>query len=253
MTNSIPDILKQLDDLNKQSSLEIFVPSLNRTVKFKALNLKQQKDLLKSSIEETLTKLSFATSFYNILQESIVDKININDLYIFDRTAIAIALRALSLDSKYTTDNEEYNLLDKVKEIPAIILQPNSIEGVIETPNLIIALEVPKLGVDRDISNIVLSKFRASKIDDVKTIIGELFINEIIKFVKTVTFKTETEENIIDFSTIKNDSKLAIVEKFQTTITNQILDFIKKYRDIEDQYTKIGDSSIEVDGSFFAI
>jgi len=253
MSNNVPDILKQLDDLNKQSGIEVFVPSLKRTIKVKPLNLRQQKELLKSSIEETLTKLSFNINFYNILQENAIDTINVNSLYVFDRIAIAIALRSASLDSSYTLDENKINLNDKITEYPAITLQPEAVSGSIDLQNLTVALEAPKLGVDRDISSTVLNKFRAAGTDDIKTIVGELFINEIIKFIKSVTFKTDEGENTIDFSTIKLDVKLSIAEKFPATLTNQILDFIKTYRDFEGQFTKVGDSNIEVDGSFFAI
>lgn len=253
MSNSVPDILKQLDDLNKQSGIDIYVPSLQRTVKFKALNLLQQKELLKSSIDETLTKLSFITSFYNIIQENILEITNINSFYTFDRTAIALALRAASLDTKYTLDETVYDLSPIVNSIPTITVTPDVLTSTIDLQNLVIELEVPRLDNDREISNAVLNKFRAAKTEDIKTVVSELFIHEVLKYIKTVTFKSETGDSAIDFRTIKLDSKLAIAEKFPTTITNQILDFIKKFRDFENQYTKVGDINIEVDGSFFAI
>jgi len=251
MANTVPDILKQLDDLNKQSGIEIFVPSLQRTVKFKPLNLLQQKELLKSSIEETLTKLTFITSFYNIIQENILETLNINRLYIFDRIAIAVALRSASLDTKYTLNDTVYDLTDVINNFSKIEI--SRIKNTIDFQNLTVELEVPFLDVDKEISSSVLNKFKASKTEDVKTIVSELFIHEILKYIKTVTFKSEDNDTTIDFNTIKVDSKLAIAEKFPTAITNQILDFIKEYRDFENQYTKIGDSNIEVDGSFFAI
>jgi hypothetical protein len=251
MSNSVPDILKQLDDLNKQSGIAIYVPSLQRTIKFKALNLLQQKELLKSSIDETLTKLSFITSFYNIIQDNILEPININTLFIFDRTAIALALRAASLDSKYTLEDNVYDLNDLVANISNITTEDT--KSIIDLQNLSIELEIPRLDVDREISNAVLNKFRAAKTEDIKTVVSELFIHEILKYIKSVTFKTDTESNTVTFKAVNLDSKLAIAEKFPTTITNQILDFIKKFRDFENQYTKIGDTNIEVDGSFFAI
>jgi len=253
MTNSVPDILKQLDDLNKQSGIDVFVPSLQRTVKFKALNLLQQKELLKSSIEETLTKLTFITSFYNIIQENILESLNINQFYIFDRTAIALALRSASLDSKYTIEDNVYDLNTLISAIPNITIDQNVVRGSIEYQNLTIELEVPRLNVDREISNSVLTKFKAAKTEDIKTVVSELFIHEVLKYIRSVTFKSETDTNTVEFSTLKIDSKLAVAEKFPTTVTGQILEFIKKYRDFENQYTKLGESNIEIDGSFFAI
>ena len=253
MSSNVNDILKQLDTLNQQSGVDVYVPSLHRTVKFKPLNLKQQKNLLKSSVEETLTKLSFITNFYSIIQENILETININDLYIFDRIAIAIALRSSSLDAIYSIDDTTYDLRDKLKEYSSINVDQKIITSVAEVQNLSVNLEVPRLGVDRDICVIVMNKIRALQSDDVRVLIGELFIHEILKFIKTVTFKAETGDNVIVFSDIKTEDKLAIVEKFPTSLTSQILIFIKSYRDFEGKYTQLDGGTIEVDGSFFTI
>lgn len=253
MSSNVADILKQLDTLNQQSGVAVYIPSLKRTVKFKALNLRQQKNLLKSSVEETLTKLSFITNFYSIIQENILETLNINDLYIFDRIAIAIALRASSIDSKYTIEDNVFDLNDKLKEIPSIAIDIDAITAVVDVQNFTVALEVPRLGVDRDISAIVMNKIRSSQNDDIRTLIGELFVHEIIKFVKTVTFKTETGDTVVEFANIKTEDRLAVIEKFPTLITNQILDFIKKYRELENKFTGLDDNAIEIDGSFFTI
>ena len=59
--------LNSLDSLTK--SYEIFVPSLNRKVKFKGLNTKQQKDAVKSALEKTSAGLSFSLLLNSILKE----------------------------------------------------------------------------------------------------------------------------------------------------------------------------------------
>jgi hypothetical protein len=253
MSSNVADILKQLDTLNQQSGVAVYIPSLKRTVRFKSLNLRQQKNLLKSSVEETLTKLSFITNFYSIIQENILETLNINDLYIFDRIAIAIALRASSLDSKYTIEDSVFDLNDRLKEIPSITIDTDTITSTVDVQNLTVALEVPRLGIDRDISATVMNKLRSSQSDDIRTLIGELFVHEIIKFVKAVTFKTETGDTVVEFANIKTEDRLAIIEKFPTLLTNQILDFIKKYRELENKFTGLDDNAIEIDGSFFTI
>jgi hypothetical protein len=253
MSNTnINDVLKQLDDLNRQTGINIFVPSLQRNLKFKPLNLRQQKNLLKSSIEETLTKLSFITNFYSILQENILDGFDISSLCVYDRPAIAIAMRAASLDSKFTIEDDTYDLNEKIREFTDI--KPTIAPLTVEEQNFQILLEAPKLGLDRDISSSVLTKFRNSKTEDVKTIVGELFIHEIIKYIKEVTIKTNDGDSTLDFSALKLDVKISVAERFPTTITNKVLEFIKTCRDFESQYTKLDDeNSIEIDGSFFAI
>jgi hypothetical protein len=252
--SNVSDFLKQLDTLNVQTSVDIYIPSLKRIIKFKPLNLKQQKNLLKSSVEDILTKLSFTTNFYSIVLENILETININDLYVFDRIAIAIALRNNSVDSNYIQNGNVYNLQTLINSYPSINIDQSILSGKIEIQNLTVELQAPSIGVDRDISSVILNKMKSSgSTSDVRTLIGELFINEIIKFIKTVTFKTETGDNTLIFNDIKLDERLTITEKLSTAVTNQILDFIKKYRDFENQYSKIDNGFVEIDGSFFTI
>lgn len=251
--SNVNDILKQLDTLNQQSGIDVFVPSLKRNVKFKALNLRQQKNLLKASVEESLTKLSFITNFYSIIQENALDSINVNNLYIFDRIAIAIALRAASLNNIYTIEDNTYDLQDKLKEIPTITVDQSILTTIVDVQNLSVSLEIPTLGVDREISVVVMNKIKGSQSDDIKILIGELFVHEVIKFIKEVTFKNADGDTTISFADIKTEDKLAITENFPTTLTNQILEFVKKYREFESKLTKLDSDTIEIDGSFFTI
>lgn len=254
MSGNVSDILKQLDTLNQTTGVDVFVPSLNKTVKFKNLNLKQQKDLLKASVDETLTKLTFIVNFYSIIQENILDKtIGINNLYAFDRSAIAIALRANGLDSNYTVNEDVYDLNTLLKQISTITVPFDKLTSTIDIQNLTVSLSVPSLSVDKDVSQVTVSKLRNTQDNDIKTLVGELFIHEIIKFIKSVTFKTETDEQTVDFMTLKVDDKIAIVEKFPSNLTSKVLEFIKGYRDFEAKFTAIGDTNIEIDGSFFSV
>ena len=253
MSSNVSDILKQLDTLNQATGIDIFIPSLNKTVKFKNLTLKQQKDLLKASVDETLTKLSFIVNFYSIIKDNILDTLNVNTLYTFDRPAIAIALRAKGLDSNYTVEEDVIDLNDLLKQISEIDASQQQLKSIVEIENLTVELEVPHLDVDRDISSVAVSKLNNTQERDIKTLVGELFIHEIIKFIKTVTFKTETGDQSISFNGLRVEDKISIIEKFPSTLTSKVLEFIKTYRDFEAKFTTLGDTNIEIDGSFFSV
>jgi len=254
MSTNVSDILKQLDTLNQSTGIDIFIPSLNRAVKFKNLNLKQQKDILKSSVDETLTKLTFIVNFYSIIQENILDKtIDVNSLYTFDRPSIALALRASGLSSEYVSDENVIDLNDLVTKIPTIPVSLDALSKTVELQNLSVDLEVPHLNVDRDVSLTAVNKLKNVQERDIKTLVGELFIHEIIKFVKNVTFKGAEDDQTISFNGLKIEDKIAIIEKFPSNLTSKILEFIKEYRDFEVKFTTIGESTIEIDGSFFSV
>jgi len=250
MSNSA-ELLRQLEELNKTNSISVFVPSLKKEVKIKNITLRQQKNLLKTSIDETLTKLSFIINFYSILKENILDDIKINDLYTFDRTAIAIALRAHCLDANYTLNENKINLFDKVKEYPNISTEFNT-EKVIELNNLKVILQAPRLDVDLKLSQFSLDNLKQTEDKDFKNIIGELFVQEISKFIKSVSFEGEKPLSL-EFSSTAVPEQIKVIEKFPSTLTNNILEFIKQYRDIESKFTQINGQNLEVDGSFFSI
>jgi len=252
-TTNVNDILKQLDTLNETTGIDVYIPSLKNSVKFKNLNLKQQKELLKSSVDESLTKLAFIVNFYNIIQDNIIDKINVNSFYTFDRIAIALSLRANGLDSNLTLGDTVIDLNDLINKVSAVHVDSNILSKTVEIDNFAVELEVPHLNVDRDVSQVTINKLKNLQSNDIKTLVGELFVHEIIKFVKTVTFKSETIDQAVSFSSIKVEDRLAIIEKFPSTLTSKILEFVKTYRDFESQFTTVGDNSIEIDGSFFSV
>lgn len=255
MANSkVNELLKQLDTINQQASIEVFIPSLQRKVRFKNLTLKQQKNLLKSSIDESLTKLAFSANFYQIIKENILDNtINVDTLYTFDRSPIAVSLRANGIEKLYTNKDREYNLQDLLDVIPSIEITPADVEEVIEIDGIQITASAPNLKVDKDLSNYALSKISNISANDIKVIISELFLYEIVKFVKNISVAGQTEENKVDFTVLRTEEKASLVEKLPAQLTNKLLDFIKKYRQLESKLTKLEDINVEVDGSFFTI
>ena len=49
--NSPSTLLDKLSKINNENTISIFVPSVGKDVKFKSLNIKQQKDLIKTAMD----------------------------------------------------------------------------------------------------------------------------------------------------------------------------------------------------------
>lgn len=250
MNANVNDLLKQLDNINQQALIDIYLPTLKRTVKFKNLTLKQQKHLLRSAIDESLTKLSFNTNIYNIIKENNTESIDVNTLTTIDRTVIALTLRSTGIDKIYNNGERDINLEDVISNVPNIEL--TNLEHTFTNDSITISLTAPQLRTDFELSNYSLTKLKQQS-TDLKSIIGELFIYELLKFIKTVTIKSGETDTEVIFSSIRIEDRISIVEKFSSNITNIILDFIKAYRILENKFCKIGDTTIDIDGSFFTI
>lgn len=249
MSENITDILKQLEKLNETTGISVYVPSLGKAIRFKNINLKQQKDLLKSSIDDTLTRLSFTTKFYSIIKENAIDYIDVSKLLVIDRLAIAIALRSSGLSSAYGS----IDLNNLTKQIQATAIDTSALKATVESQGLTINLEAPTLGVDNDISLTTIAKLKNISERDVKTQIGELFVHEIVKFIRSITFKTEDGEQTVTFTNLNTDNKISITEKLPSTATSKILDFIKAYRVFENKFITLDDTIVEIDSSFFNV
>lgn len=252
-TPSIDEVLKQLNTLSVESGIEVFIPSLQRAVKFKALNLKQQKGLLKSSIDESLTKLAFNNYFYDIIRNNVLEQININNFYTFDRTVIAMTLRAKGLDSNLTIQDKTIDLNAKIESNKSVIIDQATLSSSIEDGNILVNVKAPTLGVDKELNEYAALKTRAQAADDFKTTIGELFVYELIKFIQRLSIKSETGVTEMDFSTLKTADKVSVVENLPSTVTNKILDFVRAYREVESKFTDVDGESIDVTGSFFTV
>jgi hypothetical protein len=253
MSNNVSDILKQLDTLNETTSVNVFVPSLKKNIRFKNLNLKQQKELLKSAIDDNITKLAFTTKFYDIIKENSIDPIDINSLYIFDRTAIAIALRSSGIDSLYTANDIKINLNDLILQNQTLDIETFIKPLTFELENLTITLEVPRLFTDRIINNATINKLRALSDKDVKTLIGELFVYEIIKFVYSITFRLDNSATTTVLADLSIEDRVSVVEKLPAPIINKILSYIREYRFLENQFVTINNTTIDIDSNFFSV
>jgi hypothetical protein len=250
MADTVADILKELDSLSIEDSIEIFVPSLQQNVKFKKLTLKQQKDLLKTSIDENLVKLAFNILLSSIIAENIIDKVDVNSLYTLDRAAIAVSIRAKSLDNKYrAAEDKEINLNELVNLYSTLPLDKTKLQQVTQDNNFTVLLGAPSLSVDKELSTYAINRMKSAPTNDLKLIVGELVIYELIKFIKSL----KIQDKEIFFGSLTVKERVAIAEKLPSTITNKIFDFVKQYRDIETQYVKLDDTIIDIDGNFFTV
>jgi len=250
--NNVTAALQQLETYNKNNGISVYIPSLKRDVKFKNLTLLQQKGLLRSSIEESLTKLSFIVSICDILKQNNLDAaIDIDTLFVFDRIALAIALRSKCLDNNYTTgENSKIDLnvvVENYKNIPLIDLNDSSLEH----ENFSITVTPPRIINDKKISEFSIKKMAASSDKDLKSILSELFVYELVKFIKTLTIKDTN--TTIDLTQITAEERVKLAEQLPSQLVIKLLEYIKTYREFEVKFTTTGENTIDVDGSFFTI
>jgi hypothetical protein len=225
MDNKFNDVINSLNELTK--SYEIFVPSLNKKVKFTGISAKQQKETIQCVLDKDLTGITFSILGTDILLNNLADKSI--QLLISDKNYLLACLRALSLSDKYKTVNEEISLTPLLNHN---ISFPEELKGKVITDNdLTITIETPTLGKDRLINN--ETKNRVSEDlnsnESSKEFLGEVYMNEVIKFIKLI--KTPKVELNFDELTFKQ--KIQVVEKFPVSTVSSIVEFINKVREFD--------------------
>lgn len=243
------DVLNSLNELTK--SYEIFVPSLGCKVNFNGLTAKQQKEVLQTVLDKDLTGISFSILVSDIIQNNLTDK-NINLLAI-DKNYIIVCLRILSLSSKYKNLNEEeFDLLQILTNNTPL---SNELKGLtLNDGDLTVKIEIPTIAKDKAINietrkRILSTNSATTEIS--KEALGELYLNEIIKYIKTVkTPKTEA-----NFDDMTFNQKFQISERLPLSITSKIVNFINSAKDFEKKLisTSNKDLNITVDPTLFTL
>ena len=242
--------LNTLDSLSK--SFEIFVPSLNRKVKFKGLNTKQQKDAVKSALEKATAGVSFLLLLNSILRENIQEPA---DLLLSDRSYIAVCLRVLSLSSTYKKEDEIINLDFVLNNNISLPAELKTAEIVVD--NIKITASIPSLNRDNSIN--IESKKKLAPLPDnddlPKEAVGELYINELTKYIDKIDINNNGNVISIIFDELNLAQKIQLVEKLPLTINTKLIEFINSAKLFEKGYfTNNGkEVDINIDPSLFTV
>lgn len=238
----LKDIIKDLDDLNKQNVIKVTVPSSKEEVEFKLFNVSQHKDLLKSAFEGYEGVVRSGVIFNDIIiNNSETDY----EFSLADRSYILTQIRKESLSSTYKVGSKEYDLNDlpepdfdftytyevEYKGITAKIKVPTLVRDTIVSKKLV--SEITKLNEkqrETDAVNIVLTY-------------------EIIKFVDSV----EVGENVFNFDNFNLYDSKKLIDSLPLKLNNMIVEVISEFRKQEDKNITFDDGiAVEIDASFLS-
>lgn len=237
MNENISNALKYLKELSLAASFKVLIPSLQKEATFKQLNTEQLKQLLETVTDSTPFSFAFNTVFLKVVKDNLIDTdIDINNLNIYDIQYIALYTRLNGLSENYTAyfsneEIDEYNLTDSKYVV--------NLQRLLDTKNVnnILSEEITESGVtvicqtptvydENEYLNYFNNTIKNSITKDFKKIIGDIFIYEVVKSIKSVTINNE----IIDFKSLSFDKKIEVVNQFPTTLTGKIISYIEKYK-----------------------
>ena len=249
MSEQTVNFIDQLKEYNRTNfSKDIFVPSLERDVKFSTLTAKHQRDIIHSTLDNPLLNLVFHDRLYKILKELCHEESIIDSLTVFDKDAIAIQLRYHFISTKYE-EKEMDGGIEAIKNT-RLSFKPY----IEEVDGINMQLEIPSIQKEKKIlsqyskgKNISIN---TQKEEDIRELVADAYILEVIKFVSKV--QIVGTDIVVDFSLHNVEENIKVVETLGRKVCDSILEFINKQREEhKDMYFLDDNTEIEINSSLF--
>lgn len=259
-------LLKELDRVNTENTVSVYVPSLKKAVKFKAITVKQQKEIIKSAADPTLMNLSFNVIVNDIIKTNCLEQGL--DFKLHDKPSILIALRAHTVSKTYKIDTDdgevEVDLVKHLRSVKGETVPKEHTKFELSVDNITLECSPPSLTVDTTVSRDALRGLtnKGVDIDDITQFkiietVGEMYTYELIKYIDNISILPEGEDvpEVIEFTDINTIQKLNIIEALPMTLCTQFIEHISEYKKFEAKIlvpVENSTASISIDPAFFA-
>jgi len=246
MSEEVKSVLERLKEINASKANNIYLPSLKKKVKFSPFTLKQQKDLLASMPDEATGILDFNNSFNDIISNNLIDDISLDDLNTFDRLNIILSYRINAVGSTIERYGKKINLNNISKSFENTNFEKIFGEKEIKNASFSAIVKLPSLTYDKKIN--VSTNFKLKKSRKKQEIIAELFVSEILKYIKSITVD---ETNTMDLYSSSYEEKVKAIELLPNNFTKKVFDFIATVKSIEEKLTTVEDTKIDISNELF--
>lgn len=237
------DILAKLHELNTSNLIEAYVPSVDRSVKFKQISVRQQKDIIKSSLDGILSGITLNNIINSIITDNAVDQ---KLFLVTDKVSTILSMRVAAFGSTYTLeDGKIVDLSDILKSKPVYGAINNDVISFQET--IRVQLSIPDLAEDTVVNNSLIVELKKNKDIEAGDAMALMYIYEIAKFIKSVSVDSQE----IDFRQLKLAERLQIVESMPVSLNNEITSYIQQLRKIESDYLTLDGVSVLIDARMF--
>jgi len=241
--SDIKSFINELKQLNESDCFNIFVPSINKNVKFRAFSVKQHKDLVKSLLDNVEGTISMYKVFDEIVFDNSLEKIN---FYLYDRNKILIELRKQCISNMVKVDDVEYDLNTLPEfQFDFPLTSSFSYKGIT------IEVAVPSLEDDLRITEKSIVEFNKLTSGDRKagSSLNILLIYELVKFIRSI----EIEGKLINLKDISIYDRKNIIDNLPLKLNNDALEYIGNYKEYEQSLHTFPDGTkLTIDASFLS-
>jgi hypothetical protein len=272
---SVTEVLDAIKSIQDNNVYSVFIPSLQKSLLFKEMTTKQEKMIVKTIVDSPVYNSEFIFAIREIIKENCAEDLDVDSLTIIDKTAICLAMREKSIgevftytfkDTEKTKDIVIKDYIDKFKSIKI----PEDKE--VGTDDVRIMCTYPTILTEFKLE----SEFR-SNVDDLginsvaeaRTAIGNVFTNEIVKYIKSITINKNGAFVSLDMANFNFKDRIVILEEIGNTAIREVVKYIEDANkiikeklivemELEDKEarelgTKKLSGALEVGSSFFII
>lgn len=237
MSNQLQEFLTSLEKENKRL-LSINISS-KKEISVEPLSFKQQKSLVTTGVDGIVGVMMFIKT----LNEIIIQNSSEDDLKIYDRIPIVLALRKEISNKAIEQDDVEINVDDLISQFKVF---DSKEEEIIDGGDYKITLKVPTLKQENKLLSVCIEELKKAG-DNIGKNVSLILSYEIPKFIKSIEFG----ENVIDFESLSIGDKTKILDNLPANITNQISDFILKVREYDESILTFNGITVDIGSSFF--
>jgi len=238
MSTSTSDFINKLSELKKE--FKVFLPSIKKEVTAKQINLKQQKDIISTAVNGVLGALQFSKA----VNELIIENVDSDNMFTFDRVPALLALRVESLGDKIKLENGDIvslkDSLERAKDIPSFNLVKE-----VRIDSIKVKLRIPSLQEENIILKRCIQEIDNLKSENLSEAMGLIYIFELLKTIKSV----EVEEEVVDFNELKVVDRVKIVEQLPLELYDDITSFLSPIVKFEENILTVNESIIPIDTS----
>lgn len=240
MSQDINEIIGAIESVSQQNTIDVFVPTQNRVVKFKPMTVKHQKQIITTALENSLNTSHFHVECNSIIRDCCLEP-DI-ELYVIDRNAILVGLRVNMLGSIVpVSDDKTYDIQDFYEQYSTRTPPENLLNNItLEYNGIKIETKPPTIQIDGEVNKIAKKIFdKHLEEKKVKETVTEAIVFEILKYIckihaggKTIEFD---HSNAVDLA--------SVVEALPLTLSKKLFDAIDHVKEYENSFT-----TLEIDG-----
>jgi hypothetical protein len=229
---NVNDFLASLNTLAEKNSIDVYLPTLQRSVKFKSVTAKQHKSLYTCVRDNVIYNTKFFILTHDIIKDNCLEPDVIKQLTIIDRVFVLLALRKGILGTTIKQKNADFS--NCIQAATSVTLPVN--EAFVNS-GVKIEVQVPTLEDAYNMEKELRGNLEPKTLT-VDMLTQEVILNSLCKYIKNIWIVGESEDTDLNFSSFSYKDRITLIEQLPATVLTSMQSFAGKVTSIQDNATK---------------